>query len=331
MLPVLGTALLPLDQQGFAESAFAKASVTWSDDVQSDPRFAFTLFRQFVHRSGVVVPVQVDGHVAGAFYLVWWERARRFVDDELAMLEAVGQQVALLLRSAWLLQEARRRSAQAEDAERRYRQLVDNVPIGIYRTTLSGEFIDVNPAMVETLRFPSREAMLASSAVVLYVDPEDRRRGMRMADSAGVIRNFEVELRLGDGTRLWVRINSRRVKEGDEEFLEGTLEDITAARRVETAERRAEALRAVTLLAGAAAHEINNPLAIITGRLELLRGRLGPAEQQRLQPAFDAARRITGIITDMGRVTRLEVREDFGPSTILDLRRSGQPDQPPAE
>jgi hypothetical protein len=47
----------------------------------------------------VIVPVHVDGIVAGAFYLVWWERAQELDPAQVATLEAVGQQVALLLRS----------------------------------------------------------------------------------------------------------------------------------------------------------------------------------------------------------------------------------------
>lgn len=98
-LSVLTSALLPVDEQGFRDSVFNKAAVTSSRDVQNDPQFSFELFHRFPHRSGVIVPVHVDGIVAGAFYLVWWERAQELDPAQVATLEAVGQQVALLLRS----------------------------------------------------------------------------------------------------------------------------------------------------------------------------------------------------------------------------------------
>jgi GAF domain-containing protein len=118
-LPILTST--PEDEQGFRDSIFASSAATWSDDVHADPRFAFELFHRFARRSGLIVPVHADRHAAGAFYLVWWERAERVDDTRIATLEAVGQQVALLLRRAWRLREAERQRADAIIAEQRYR------------------------------------------------------------------------------------------------------------------------------------------------------------------------------------------------------------------
>ena len=169
--------------------------------------------------------------MAGAFYLVWWERAERLDDTQVATLEAVGQQVALLLRSAWVLREAERQGAEALAAEQRYRGLVEHVPVGIYRTTPSGKMIDVNSAMVEILRFPDPEALLGINAASLYVNPDDRERGNRQRDAAGVARDFRAQLRTGDGGTVWVRMNARAVRDGDEEYWEGIIEDITGQQR----------------------------------------------------------------------------------------------------
>src|SRR5881628_1616415 len=117
-LPILTSAVVPIDEPGFRQSVLAGSSVTSSDDVQNDPRFAFELFHRFPHRSGVVVPFHVDGDVAGALYLVWWKRAERFHLTRVSMLEAVGQQLALLLRAAWLRAEAERQRGEADAAER---------------------------------------------------------------------------------------------------------------------------------------------------------------------------------------------------------------------
>ncbi len=327
-LPILTSALVPVDEQGFRDSVFASAAVTWSDDVPHDPRFAFELFHRFPHRSGLIVPVHVDRDVAGAFYLVWWERAERLDDAQLATREAVGQQVALLLRAVLLLREAERQRAEARAAEQRYRGLVERVPVGIYRTTPSGKMIDVNSAMVEILRFPDRQALLGINAAALYVDPEDRERGNRERDAAGVAQDFRAQLRTGDGGTVWVRMTARAVRDGDEKYWEGIVEDITDQRRTEEAERRAATLRAVAELANAAAHEINNPLSVITARLELIRRHVDPAQHPRLEQALEASKRIADIIAHMGRITRMETQADSGVSPMLDLRRSGAPPEP---
>jgi PAS domain S-box-containing protein len=324
-LSILTSAVLPIDEQGFRESVFAAATVTSSDDVQNDPRFAFELFQRFPHRSGVIVPFQVEGDVAGALYLVWWERAERFDLTRVSMLEAVGQQLALLLRAAWLRAEAERQRAEAIAAEERYHSLVEHVPVGLFRTTSSGKILDANPAMVEMLKFKDREALLAINATSLYVNPEDRERGNRQRDAEGVTRDFQAELRTNDGGTVWVRMNTRALRDGADEYWEGTIEDITNQRRAEDAERRAETLRAVAQLANAAAHEINNPLAVIVGRLELLRRDLTADQQAKLNPIVESSRQIARIITHMGRLTRLETLDDLPASPMLDLRRSSEP------
>ncbi len=331
-LPVLTSAVLPIDEPWFRESAFAGDSVTASDDVQNDPRFAFELFHRFPHRSGVVVPFHVDGDVAGALYLVWWKRAERFDLTRVSMLEAVGQQLALLLRAAWLRAEAERQRAEAERqrgealaAEARYHGLVEHIPVGIFRTTPSGEILDANPALVEMLKYKDREALLAVNATALWVNPEDRERGHRLLDAEGVARDFQVELRTNEGGTVWVRMNVRAILDGAGEWWEGTIEDITDQRRADEAERRAETLRAVAQLANAAAHEINNPLAVIVGRLELLRRDLTPELQAKLNPIVESSRQIAKIITHMGRITRLETLDDMPASPMLDLRRSSEP------
>ena len=71
------------DQQGF-DAVFRSGQVIWSDDLPSDPRFAIDLFRRFPHQSGLIIPLFLDGQVAGAFYLVWWRARRRFEDADLA-------------------------------------------------------------------------------------------------------------------------------------------------------------------------------------------------------------------------------------------------------
>ena len=324
-LSTLTTAVLPIDQQGFRDSVFAAASITSSDDVQNDPRFACELFCRFPHRSGVILPIHLDGAVAAALYLVWWERAERFDLARVTMLEAVGQQVALLLRAARLRAEAQRQRAEALAAEERYHSLVEHIPVGIFRTTPSGQILDANPAMVELLRFTDREELLGINATSLYVNPEDRERWQQLRDASGVTRDFQCELRTNDGGTVWVRLNARSVCDGDREYWEGAVEDITDQRRADEAERRAQTLRAVAQLANAAAQEINNPLAVIVGRLELLRRDLNTDQRGRLVPIVEASKQIARIITHMGRLTRLEPLDDLPASPMLDLRRSSEP------
>jgi len=91
--------------------AFVDARIVWTDDVPNDRRFGAAPFRGVPHQSAVLIPLILDGHVAGAFYLVWWERRRRFEPAELALLAAIGEQAGGLLSHARLREELEGRAA----------------------------------------------------------------------------------------------------------------------------------------------------------------------------------------------------------------------------
>ncbi|PYM63343.1 MAG: hypothetical protein DMD79_08840, partial [Candidatus Rokuibacteriota bacterium] len=113
LLAALTTATVPLAEQDAHARLFTEGKVIWSDDVPHDPRLVSSMFRRFPHQSGLLIPLVLDGRVSGTFYLVWWTARRRFEPAALATLQAVGQQVGALLRSARLHEETRAREREA--------------------------------------------------------------------------------------------------------------------------------------------------------------------------------------------------------------------------
>src|SRR5258706_6651310 len=91
-LEVLATARLTADEQRGFDAVFQSGRVIWSDDLPNDPRFAIPLFRRFPHQSGVVIPLFIDGQVAGAFFPVWGAERPRFPEADLDTLGAIGEQ-----------------------------------------------------------------------------------------------------------------------------------------------------------------------------------------------------------------------------------------------
>jgi signal transduction histidine kinase len=97
--------------------------------------------------------------------------------------------------------------------------------------------------------------------------------------------------------------------------------------RVEMSEGEAFLVRSVARLAAAAAHEINNPLTVIVGGLELLVLNADLDEHSRtwVSRALDAAHDIHETVRRMGRITRLEaITEPESLPEMLDLRRSSE-------
>jgi signal transduction histidine kinase len=104
--------------------------------------------------------------------------------------------------------------------------------------------------------------------------------------------------------------------------------DVVAAQEAERARREAAQLRAVTSLASAAAHEINNPLMVVVGNLSLLsRAMASDGDQaRRLAHAREGADRIRDIVARMNRITAVEEVPPQGAlPPMLDIRRSSAP------
>jgi len=65
------------------------------------------------------------------------------------------------------------RTAELRASEERYRTLFDGVPVGLYRSTPSGELMDANLALVEMMGYPDRDTVLEMGSVAdVYVEPD---------------------------------------------------------------------------------------------------------------------------------------------------------------
>jgi K+-sensing histidine kinase KdpD len=93
---------------------------------------------------------------------------------------------------------------------------------------------------------------------------------------------------------------------------------------MESARRQLAELRAVTALANATAHELNNPLTVIVGRLQMLAASVPDEGQQAawIGEALACGWRIKEIVARMRQLMRVETLPP-----VLDIRRSSTPGQ----
>ncbi len=138
------------------------------------------------------------------------------------------------------------RKAMEEDLHRekeRYRALYEGVPVGLYRMTPQGEFLVANSALVNMMGFSSHQALYASTADAMYVDPLERWRWQNAMVHVQGVRSFELPCRRTDGSLIWVRNTAKAIRNdsGEIAYYEGALEDITDSKRARAAEATAEA------------------------------------------------------------------------------------------
>jgi PAS domain S-box-containing protein len=211
-------------------------------------------------------------------------------------------------------------------SEARYRGLFDGVPVGLYRSTPEGQFIEVNPTLVTLLGYPDRETLLATSAIELHVDAEDRRRWQGATEQGSLLENYQVRWRRWDGSTVWVESSDRAVRDatGRVRYYEGVVTDITERKEAEKARtkleaqlRQAQKMEAVGRLAGGVAHDFNNLLTVILGRAAILEHHLGSDARLQRNAALvvQTAERAAGLTQQLLAFSRQQVVQP----QVLDL------------
>jgi PAS domain S-box-containing protein len=185
-------------------------------------------------------------------------------------LEALRQRVAELEK----LELKRTRLEKAlRTSEERYRSLVNNVQLGILRSTPGppGKILEVNPAFEEITGY-SRDELLAMYVEELYAHCEERRALMEALISAGDTVTRELQWRKKDGSEIVVldTVITVRDEAGKVLHFDAIIEDITERKQMEQQLVITDRLASVGEVASGIAHELNNPLTSVIGFSQLL-------------------------------------------------------------
>jgi two-component system, cell cycle sensor histidine kinase and response regulator CckA len=268
------------------------------------------------------VPLKVGHRVFGALVLRGYSPSTHFRERDKDVLALVAQQLAAAID--------RKRNEQAlRRSEVRYRSLVQTAVYGIYRASLDGRFLDVNPALIGMLGYNDvLEVLALDPEKEVFVDAGEYNRLVDEFRRTGRMDGFEVRWKRKDGAIITVRISGRAVAGGDEpsDVLEAIAEDITERRVLEDQFRQAQKMEAVGRLAGGIAHDFNNLLMVISGYTEVLLYHLSPghplhAKAEAIQQASDRASTLTRQLLAFSRKQLLELKVVDVNSIIADMER----------
>lgn len=147
-----------------------------------------------------------------------------------------GVSVFILVFAVGILFYAVRRWRENAALEARYRALIENVPAGLFQTTLDGHFLMANQYVAELFGYPSAAELLRDTqdlAQQFYLHPAGRAALIAALERDGAATNLERQMRRRDGSLLWTLINVRAVRDardarGAIQYLEGHIQDISA-------------------------------------------------------------------------------------------------------
>jgi PAS domain S-box-containing protein len=203
-----------------------------------------------------------------------------------------------------------KRAVEALDkSEERYRMLMQNLPVGVYRNTPGpqGEFLMANLTQAQMLGYESVDDFMQTTVAQHYVDPAERKLFSERLLARGSAIEELIRLKRRDGSILWAAVTAQVVRNADGavQYVDGISEDVTERKQAEEklAQQASELARSNAELerfAYAVSHDLQEPLRAVAGHCKLLQRRyydkLDQGACELIEHAFDGATRMKELI-----------------------------------
>ncbi len=178
--------------------------------------------------------------------------------------------LAAAARSALEQTATRQRAATLET---RLQTLLNQLDVGVYRSTLDGSLLEANPAFMRLLGLNALTEIQVGESLAPYFAPEDYAQLNQLQQNQHS--EQEVQLRRIDGRLIWVRLSQTFSTVDGKMIIDGLMEDITPRKQLEQQLRQqAEALeqanRVKDEFLAVLSHELRSPLNAILGWAKLL-------------------------------------------------------------
>jgi PAS domain S-box-containing protein len=211
------------------------------------------------------------------------------------------------------ISERKKAEVALQESNSIYRNLIEKMPDGVYKTSHEGRVIEVNPAMIKILGFNTKEELQGINiGRELYFDPDDRVTMTREGINNDLI---SYRLKRKDGSEVWVEDHGWYTYNDSGEILfhEGIIRDVSERKQAEkeliiAKEKAEESDRLKSAFLANMSHEIRTPMNGILGFADLLKNPNLTGEDQKnyITIIEKSGERMLSIINDIIDISKIE-------------------------
>ncbi len=305
-----------LDERNIAAWVYKTGEPYLNNDIAADTLISKPAAELLGVRAILAVPLQAGAHTLGTIEVM--NKAGGFVEEDKRLVTIFASQAAHLIVNAQLFEQVR-------ESEERYRQIFESTLDGLYRSTLDGRLVTVNPALASMLGYDGSGELIGANLIRdFFTDSSVSARLLGEVDAHGRVLDVECELRRRSGESMPARISIRAVTDEADHtpYHLGIIKDVTEQKRLSEQLNISKQLAVVGELVAGVAHEVRNPLCGITTTLSALARRL--KDREAVQPFMDV------IMSEADRLNQLmeellehscPSRPDNHPADIRDILR----------
>ena len=194
--------------------------------------------------------------------------------------------VAVALLSGSLAERLRSTQSRLQDASEEIQDLrafneyvIDGLLSGLATADADGSLLTFNRAASTITGVPSEQAVGRDAGDILQLPAHVRSRLSTLAQTPSLRVEFEFRAPQGQPLEIGLMVTMIALPNGRRGYL-FTFQDVTELRRLERIAHLQQRLAAVGEMAAGIAHEIRNPLAAMSGSIQVLRQELPLNEEQ---------------------------------------------------
>jgi PAS domain S-box-containing protein len=270
-------------------------------------------FKDIYRREGIrallAIPIKSPWETVGVLNL-YKEKKGTFPRSLIKTLENLLRYFGAIANLIFVYQEEKQRSEilqqrcdELKTLVNFYELIIENIPVGVVATDKKGEVVLMNQ-MLEEMSGQNKERVLGKKWYKVFGFYGETRKKLENTFWTGKV-NYFPEIHLGnvDGKVVPLEMKTTMIKDEHEDIVGvvAICSDLKEKKKIEKEVERIEKLSVLGQVATGIAHEIRNPLAGISGILQILKGRFKDDKQSYglLKKTFGEIDRLNNILESL--------------------------------